>query len=184
MRILSRLGIGLSLAFGCLFFVMVAELYYLLWWKKKRISKSELQISKTKFLRLFYSRKKSSSLPISLNPQEFSLAEANGAAVETVYSKEGVESELMRLHNLSGPPRFLFTITEETKEEMESEDGMSKGGKSRKLSDVLLVPESPFLSPLSSPPLFYTLGFNPLYDSTKEDNFNKMRSSPPPKFKF
>ncbi|RVW57018.1 hypothetical protein CK203_070516 [Vitis vinifera] len=33
----------------------------------------------------------------------------------------------MRLHNLAGPPRFLFTIKEETKEDLESDDGKSKG---------------------------------------------------------
>lgn len=31
----SGLKIGLSLVFGCLPFVLVAELYYLLWWKKR-----------------------------------------------------------------------------------------------------------------------------------------------------
>jgi hypothetical protein len=31
------------------------------------------------------------------------------------FGEEGVESEFMRLHNLVGHPRFLFTIKEETK---------------------------------------------------------------------
>nr|GEY08385.1 zinc finger BED domain-containing protein RICESLEEPER 3 [Tanacetum cinerariifolium] len=38
-----------------------------------------------------------------------------------------VDNELLRLQGLSGPPRFLFTIKEETKEDMESEDKSKKG---------------------------------------------------------
>ncbi|CAA7389665.1 unnamed protein product [Spirodela intermedia] len=215
MRTLSSLGIGLSLVFGCLFFALVAEVYYLLWWKK-RIANRDLQLGygspRQQLLHLFRLRKRSSTRPGSLNPQEFSAAAANGnAALDSGGGKEllikgrgveeGAESELMRLHNLAGPPRFLFTIKEETKEDLESEEGRSRGdNKSRKssrgrsLSDMLLVPESPFLTPLSSPPFFtppvtpmdcYSQqGFNPLFESSKEDNWSKMRSSPPPKFKF
>ena len=53
---------------------------------------------------------------------------------------------------------------------------------------------TPFLTPLSSPPFFtpplthldcYSRhGFNPLFESSKEDDLNRVRSSPPPKFKF
>ena len=38
----SELGIGLGLVFGCLLLALVAELYYLLWWKK-RISNREFE---------------------------------------------------------------------------------------------------------------------------------------------
>ncbi|KAJ4786740.1 transmembrane protein [Rhynchospora pubera] len=109
-------------------------------------------------------------------------------------SEEAIDAELMRLHSLSGPPRFLFTIKEETREDLESDDGRSRGGRSRKgsrgrsLGDLLHCAETPILTPLSSPPLlgitaqslvnldsFKKLGFNPLFESSL---------SPPPKFKF
>ncbi|KAK6144595.1 hypothetical protein DH2020_021415 [Rehmannia glutinosa] len=101
--------------------------------------------------------------------------------------EEGVEAELMRIHNLCGPPRFLFTIKEESKEDLESDDGKSrKGSRTRSLSDLVLTP-------LSSPPVktphsldsYNTHGFNnPLFESLSEAELNRLRSSPPPKFKF
>ncbi|KAL0436558.1 UNVERIFIED_CONTAM: hypothetical protein Sradi_0363700 [Sesamum radiatum] len=69
------------------------------------------------------------------------------------YGEQGVETELMRMHNLCGPPRFLFTIKEENKEDLESEDGKSrKGSRTKSLSDLVFpVDGTPFLTPLSSP---------------------------------
>ncbi|KAJ6772782.1 hypothetical protein OIU74_018904 [Salix koriyanagi] len=93
------------------------------------------------------------------------------------------------LHSLSGPPRFLFTIVEETKEDLESEDGRSrgdnksaKGSRSRSLSDLLSV-ETPYLTPLASPPFFTPpltpsvnqIGFDHLFESSKDAEFNKIR---------
>ncbi|KAL2539936.1 hypothetical protein Adt_00914 [Abeliophyllum distichum] len=101
----------------------------------------------------------------------------------------GVEAELRRLHhNFSGPPRFLFTIAEETREEMESEDDTSR----KKLSDLV---ETPFLTPLANSPPYFTppltpthnekQGFNPFCELASDAAFNCcLRSSPPPKFKF
>ncbi|KAE8728009.1 hypothetical protein F3Y22_tig00004810pilonHSYRG00048 [Hibiscus syriacus] len=93
------------------------------------------------------------------------------------YGEEGIESELMKLHNLAGPPRFLFTIKEETKEDLDSEDGQSRGDKSRKgsrtrsLSDLILTIDTQMASPptIKSPPLnpldsYHRQGFNPLFD--------------------
>ncbi|KAF5744618.1 hypothetical protein HS088_TW07G00193 [Tripterygium wilfordii] len=103
----------------------------------------------------------------------------------------------MRLHNLAGPPRFLFTIKEETKEDLESEDGKSRGdcksrksSRTRSLSDLILAVDTPYVSPLASPPFkapldsYFHHGFNPLFESTTEAELNRLRSSPPPKFKF
>ncbi|XP_078429003.1 uncharacterized protein LOC144701146 [Wolffia australiana] len=188
MRTLSRLGIGLSLVFGCLFFALLAEVYYLLWWKKKRIRDLE-QLdygSKTRLLRILRRIALPRTPPV--DPEENSTAAASGAAAKEITAAE----ELMRAHNLAGPPRFLFTIKEETKEEME--DAASKGEKSRKssrgrtMSDVLLVPESPLLSPLPSPATimdcYSRQGFNPLFESAMDDRCGKVRASPPPTFKF
>ncbi|PIA39076.1 hypothetical protein AQUCO_02700328v1 [Aquilegia coerulea] len=226
MKSLSNLGIGLSLVFGCLFLALIAELYYLLWWKK-RINNRDIEddYSNSPSRELFYMfcwKKPSSLSSTALNPQQLcnsvrmadshSLESGNNNQVHLhsnsskdlllkPYGDDSIEAELMRLHNLSGPPRFLFTIKEETKEDLESEDGKSKcdnksrkGSRSRSLSDLLLTVETPFLTPLSSP-AFYTPpltpidsyshhGFNPLYESSTDAEINNIKASPPPKFKF
>ncbi|OVA18335.1 hypothetical protein BVC80_1835g773 [Macleaya cordata] len=209
----SSLGIGLSLVFSCLLLALVAELYYLLWWKK-RVPNTEIQddyssssSSAREFLYLFCWKKPSSLSSTGLNPQEL----FNGHEQETQlhlhsnsskelflnpFGDDSIEAELMRLHNLSGPPRLLFTIKEETKEDLESEDGRSRGNKkvSRSLADLLVAVETPFLTPMSSPRLltppltpidsYNQHGFNPLFESSVDPEMCKRRSSPPPKFKF
>ncbi|KAF3617230.1 hypothetical protein FXO38_34094 [Capsicum annuum] len=92
----------------------------------------------------------------------------------------------MRLHNL----RFLSTIKEETKEDVESDDGKSRSDRSRKASksrsftDLTLV-----LTPLSSQCVkcqysdaynCQGFSFNPLFES----EIKSLKSSPPSKFKF
>lgn len=213
----SGLGIGLSLVFGCLLLALVAELYYLLWWKK-RITNREIEedySNHAKELFQFSCWKKPSSVQTNSNSQEnVREPDANHSSSESdlelgsskdlllkLNGEENVEiSELMRLHNLAGPPRFLFTINEETKEDLESEDGKSRGDRSRKgsrtrsLSDLILSVDTPYLSPLPSPSLkssplssldsYKHHGFNPLFESSTEAELSKLRSSPPPKFKF
>ncbi|KAF8397493.1 hypothetical protein HHK36_016410 [Tetracentron sinense] len=221
MRSLSSLGIGLSLVFGCLLLALVAELYYLLWWKK-RITNREVEddYSSSSARELFYLfcwKRPSSLSSTALNPQELCnsirITDSCGNEPDTQlhsssskdlllkpFGEDGVEAELMRLHNLSGPPRFLFTIKEETKEDLESEDGKSRGEKSRKgsrsrsLSDLLPTMETPFLTPLSSPPFltppltpmdcYNHHGFNPYFESSTDAEVNRIRFSPPPKSKF
>ncbi|XP_022755756.1 uncharacterized protein LOC111303628 [Durio zibethinus] len=213
----SGLGIGLSLVFGCLLLALVAELYYLLWWKK-RIASSEVEDDYSDYakelIELFCWKKSASLHAATTNNNNQDLVKdqvTNGAEPDQElgsskdlplkgFGEEGVESELMRLHNLVGPPRFLFTIKEETKEDLESEDGRSKGDRSRKgsrtrsLSDLILTVDTPFLSPLASPSLkasslnpldsYQRQGFNPLFQSSTDAELNKLRSSPPPKLKF
>jgi len=216
MRALSSLGTGLSLVSGFLLLALVAELYYLLWWKK-RVPNREIEDEEGYFssparelLYLFCWKKPNSLSSTALNPQEICTSantdeSSDGQHKDLLlpFGEEGMKAELMRLHSLSGPSRFLFTIKEETKEDLESEDGKSRDGRSRKssrgrsLSDVLLTAETPsFLTPLSSPPFFtppltpldcYSQqGFNPLFESAKNcDEVNGViKSSPPPKFKF
>nr|CAD1817626.1 unnamed protein product [Ananas comosus var. bracteatus] len=161
---LSSLGVGLTLVSSFLFLALMAELYYLFWWKKRRSNRDTEDTHATPAEALLH-------LCFWKKPSE-----------------ESVEAELMRLHGLAGPPRFLFTIKEETKEDLESEDGRSRGGRSRKggksLSELLHSAETPFLTPLSSPP-FFTPPLTPL-DSYKQHGFNPLfeSSSPPPKFQF
>lgn len=205
MRSLSSVGLALSVIFGCLLLALLAELYYLLWWKK-RITKREIvdeySICPSRLFYLFCWKKPSSLSATALNPQELHVHEPqalihphpNKALWANPFQEEGEveETELARLQNLCHPPRFLFTIKEETKEDLESEDGKSR---SRRLSDVIQTVETPFWTPLASPAYFTPpispmdssfnqFGFNPLYESSTDAEFNRLRSSPPPKFKF
>ncbi|CAH1434932.1 unnamed protein product [Lactuca virosa] len=92
----------------------------------------------------------------------------------------------MRLHNLCGPPRFLFTINKETSLDMESEG--RRGSRTVSLSELLHTPDTPislshFKKATQGPNL--EVYMNPLYDfDSKDFDFNKIRSSPPPTFKF
>ncbi|KAI4322150.1 hypothetical protein L6164_021870 [Bauhinia variegata] len=208
------LVIGLSIVLGCLFLAAVAQLYYLLWWKKRR-THAEIESDQSNYAKELLHRmcwNQSSSLHTSNEAVEIVRvdAETKGQEVDLemgtgkdvvlkTFEEEGVESELLRLHNLAGPPRFLFTIKEETKEDLESEDGKSRGDRSKKgsrtrsLSDLMLAIDTPFLTPVASSPKKSPLnsldsyklqGFNPLFESSTELELNRVRSSPPPKFKF
>nr|GMD20322.1 Transmembrane protein [Ipomoea batatas] len=204
----SGLGIGLSFVFGCILMGLVAELYYLLW-VRRRIRDRETEGEYTSIgsdIAYLFCCKKSNSVVTRTSTQALTTSELNGysqdlevgtgkdSLLKGFGEDDGVESELMRLHNLCGPPRFLFTIKEETKEDLESEDGKSrKGSRTRSLSHDLMIGsvETPLLSPLSSPPLkplalesYSHHGFNPLFESSTEAALNRMRSSPPPKLKF
>lgn len=209
MRALSSLGIGLAIVSSLLFVALVAELYYIFWWKKKRSCNSnppDLSFISPKFPFCFKAPIDSPPTQAPLNGHHASplsddplhhLSSKDSllkASINGGGGEEAIDAELMRLHSLSGPPRFLFTIKEETREDLESDDGRSRGGRSQKdsrgrsLGDLLHCAESPFMTPLSSPPLLgigaqslvkfeslRKLGFNPLFESS---------SSPPPKFKF
>lgn len=215
----SGLGIGLSLVFGCLFLALVAELYYVLWWKKRINHRQEIEdeygnYAKAYLIQLFCWKKPSSLHSNRTQDCERGQVNANGAhelpdpesgtskdLLLKAFGDESEVSELMRLHNLAGPPRFLFTINEETKEDLESDDGKSRGGdisgrrsRTRSLSDLMVTIDSPFVTPLASPRVksstlsalesYHHLGFNPLFESSSEAELNRFRSSPPPKFKF
>ncbi|KAG8387824.1 hypothetical protein BUALT_Bualt02G0061300 [Buddleja alternifolia] len=197
----SGLGIGLSFVFGCILMGLVAELYYLLWWKKK-IAYNNSNTEIEEFSYLFCWRRPNSTreqLTNSVrNPQEQQQDLEMGPNKDLEgglkgYGEEGIETELMRMHNLCGPPRFLFTIKEESKEDLESDDGRSrssrKGSRTNKsLSDLVFgVDVTPLASPIARASLdccYNNHGFNPLFESLSEAEVNRLRSSPPPKFKF
>ncbi|MCD7457262.1 hypothetical protein HAX54_034652 [Datura stramonium] len=212
----SGLGIGLSFLFGCMVMGFAAELYYLLW-VRKRISKRSTYGSE---LCSLFCWKKTCSLS-KIGTQEVTTDSRNQETndqdqdlelgtnndlllkgfgedseessshsmirLEGCREEDSAEAELMRLHNF----RFLSTIKEESKEDLESDDGKSRGDRSRKgsrtrsLSDHTLV-----LTPLSSPPVNYSrtsdsynsqeFSFNPLFES----EIRSLKTSPPPKFKF
>ncbi|CAI0474916.1 unnamed protein product [Linum tenue] len=222
----NALVIGLSLVFGCLFLALAAELYYLLWWKRRissresegedaedfsRGSNSGGNYAKELIHLVCWKKPSSSDAAAKPDPKPHSQSEPDlelgsdegkdsllkGGAAGEGGGEESVELELMRLHNLAGPPRFLFTINEESKEDLESEDGKSRlgsrqGSRTKSLSDILLAVDTatPLFTPLESPrysnPLesYHRQGFNPLFESSAEAELNRLRSSPPPKFKF
>ncbi|KAJ9553465.1 hypothetical protein OSB04_017510 [Centaurea solstitialis] len=201
MRASSSVGLGLSLVFGCLLLALVAELYYLLWWKKKVM----IQESPAREFFYMFCWKKPSSLTSTdtqvHEPQSHQLHSAKDLWLrpfaepqqdDANYDNGNSDSEVFRLQNLSAPPRFLFTIKEETKEDLESEE-MSKRGSRRSLSDVVSVDSTPFFTPLASPayltppitPGDYTYrAFSPLFEISSDSEFNRIWASPPPKFKF
>lgn len=179
-KFFSDVAIGLSVVFGCILIALVAALYDLLWRKKRKRVTNDTQIE------IDYTKTEDAA--------DLELGSSKESMLKSFAGEEGVEAELMRLHNLSGP-RFLFPIKEETREDLESDDGKSrKGSRGRSLSDVMVANnEIHFLSPLSSPPMKSPLlgsyglhEFNPLFDSSEEEAelVSRLRSSPPPMFKF
>ena len=209
----SGLSIALSLVFGSLLLALAAQLYYFLWWRKKRRTHSDIEMGQGNYPRgLFHwgcwkvprtvhatnnqGNVTREGQETKIHEQDLELGGDGKDFVPKSCREEGVESELMRLHNLAGPPRFLFTITEETKEDLESEDSKSrsrKGSRTRSLSDLMFAIDTPFLTPVGSSPLKCPLdtldsykhrGFNPLFESSVESQLSRFRSSPPPKFKF
>eukprot|EP01018_Ginkgo_biloba_P012220 Gb_26964 [translate_table: standard] len=162
MSSLSRLGIGLSVVFGCFLLALLAEVYYMFWWRRRTNSAEmtgeieDAYSSPSRELLYLLCWKKQGSLSTrALNPNcPTEEDDVNGMASISINDEfpgspesplhsdymakffplqtDGMDSELMRIHSLLGPPRILFTIKEETKEDLDSEDGKSRGGKSRK----------------------------------------------------
>lgn len=207
MRSLSTVGLALSLVFGCFLLALVAELYYLLWWKnsvcRREVEEDDYISPSRELLHKFCLEKRLFFSSAALSPQQV-CSSTHREPPSLLSNKDlwgegagGVEDELKRVHGLSGPPRFLFTIKEETMEDLEKEEGRSrKGSRDRSLSDeVFFDGETPYLTPIASPP-YYTPpltpmdtiykhhGFNPLFETSNEAEFCKLRFSPPPRFEF
>ncbi|XP_022746952.1 uncharacterized protein LOC111296772 isoform X2 [Durio zibethinus] len=196
MKSLSSVGLGLSIVFGCLLLALVAELYYLLWWKNRLTSRNldnGYSNPARDFFVMFCWKRSSSMAHSALNPQEQQSHLHHLNSNKDLLLKPFGHHHHQDDHGVSGPPRFLFTIVEETTEDLEAESRV--GSRGRSLSDILVTVETPFLTPLSSPPFFtppltpmdacYSHhGFNPLFESATDAEFNRIRSSPPPKFRF
>ncbi|GMI80705.1 hypothetical protein like AT5G59350 [Hibiscus trionum] len=180
MKFLSSVGLGLSIVFVVLFLALIAELYYLLWWKKSALNPQEIQQQPSQLVNHLQSNKDLFFKPYDDNHDDDVVDDdGNGG--------DGLD-----------PPRSLFTIVEETKEDLESEEAKSKKGRS--LSDVVFSVETPYLTPLASPPFLtppltpleaasccynHHGSFNPLFESSNGGDFNILSSSsPPPKLKF
>ncbi|KAL6907958.1 hypothetical protein ACP4OV_002128 [Aristida adscensionis] len=205
MRALSRLGVGLAVVSALLLLALTAELYYVLV-HKRRLRRRAAAISDAasspssssrELLQLFCFKK-----PPAL-AATYAVHEPRGAAAHAVAvavddggaggddddDEETVEAQLMRLGSLVGPPRLLFTIKEETREDLESDDGRSRGGRSRSLGELMHCSDTPFLTPASSPapPSMAPAtdgSYNPLFESPAASPSPAPAVSPPPKFQF
>ncbi|KAM3292914.1 hypothetical protein ACQJBY_036509 [Aegilops geniculata] len=193
MRGLSRLGVGLMVVSALLLLALAAELYYLLVHKRRQRRRaaavsdaaSSPSSSSRELLQLFCFKKPPALA--STYAQEPAQAVAEVVVDEEEEEDdddETVEAQLMRLGSLVGPPRLLFTIKEETKEDLESEDGRSRCGRSRSLGDLLHCSETPYLTPASSPlPPAMEKSYNPLFESPAASPA-AVAASPPPKLQF
>ncbi|KAJ8765846.1 hypothetical protein K2173_020362 [Erythroxylum novogranatense] len=194
MKSMSCVGLGLSIVFVCLLLALVAELYYLLWWKRRFTNRKNGEDYSNPARELFYMfcLKKPSSLRHSEavfssvritdtlvnNDQE---SQPDVSTSKDLFGNDQEEVELMRLQNLSGPSRFLSTIIEETKEDLEFEDAKSRDDNksaqgSRSSSDLLITVETPYLTPLASPP-FLTPPLTPMDCRYNQRGFNNSEAS-------
>ncbi|KAG9150213.1 hypothetical protein Leryth_009781 [Lithospermum erythrorhizon] len=190
MRTLSCISLGLSLAFGCLLLALVVQFFYLFWWKKRVITNGGIEVgysnpTRELFLALCWKKPSSLSTRRPLNfqePQAQSDMEIN-LWDNPLGEEDIIDIELMNQEHISGPPRFLFTIEEETNEDLEAEDRKSR------------VEETPYLTPMASPS-YFTPPLTPLrssqnhqkiislFELASDAEFNRIWSSPPPTFKF
>ncbi|EOA28717.1 hypothetical protein CARUB_v10024946mg [Capsella rubella] len=198
MRSLSSVGLALSIVFGCLLLALLAELYYLLWCKKRSTTRPDFRNDYStpgtrELLFIFCCSSTTNPSSSSSSPSPFSHPKPIETEQQSLPHDDG-------FGNVCGPglvPRFLFTIMEETVEEMESEDVVSTKGKS--LNDLFLNMESgvitpPYLTPRASPSLF-TPPLTPLltescngsrkeeissfFETSSDAEFNRLvRSSP------
>ncbi|KAF8699057.1 hypothetical protein HU200_034748 [Digitaria exilis] len=193
MRALSRIGVGLVVVSALLLLALTAELYYIFVHKRRLRQRaaaisdaaSSPSSSSRELLQLFCFKK-----PPAL-ASTYAVHEPPPSAVAVAVAGDGeeeddetVEAQLMRLGNVVGPTRLLFTIKEETREDLESEDGRSR--MSRSLGDLLHCSETPpFLTPRASPsPAAMDNSYNPLFESPAVSPGPPPTVSPPPKFQF
>ncbi|XP_010517311.1 PREDICTED: uncharacterized protein LOC104792783 [Camelina sativa] len=200
MRSLSSVGLALSIVFGCLLLALLAELYYLLWCKKRSSAtrpdfRNDYSTPGTRELLFIFCCSSTTNPSSSSSPSSFSNPKPIGTEqVQSLPPDDGFGNVCGTGH----VPSFLFTIMEETVEEMESQDGVvSTKGKS--LNDLFLNMESgaitpPYLTPRASPSLFTPPltpllmescngsrkeGISSFFESSSDAEFNRLvRSSP------
>ncbi|KAL9230555.1 hypothetical protein vseg_005893 [Gypsophila vaccaria] len=218
MKALNSIGLGLSVLFTCLLLALVGEIYYLLWWKRRRIIVNRNDIDIENDNHTTDCSKKSSSSYNSLCCQNNQAAPSvvnistnitqqhhSPILPQEVHScPEYKAPEGQNGHFSSGPaPGSLFTIKEETTEEIIMESASLEEGKcslitgeterSRKsLNDLLKCVDNvtPYVTPSSSPPFLTPSTPNEHLSGCSDEvglnngAYNKLWSSPPPKFKF
>ncbi|CAO2145227.1 unnamed protein product [Urochloa humidicola] len=193
MRALSRIGVGLAVVSALLLLALTAELYYIFVHKRRRAAAisdaaSSPSSSSRELLQLFCFKKPPAALASTYAVQQppSAVAVSAVAGVEDD-DDETVEAQLMRLGSVVGPTRLLFTIKEETREDLESDDGRSR--RSRSLGELMHCSEAtpPLLTPRASPsPAAMDNSYNPLFESPAASPGPPLAPavSPPPKFQF
>ncbi|XP_051116568.1 uncharacterized protein LOC127241518 [Andrographis paniculata] len=165
MKSLSGVGLGLSLVFGCLLLALIAEIYYLLWCKTKTIHSTPHSHS--------HPHPPPNIIPQILTtcctPTPLRLC----SSTPLVHHPSKTKPPPNPIGTL---PRFLFTITEETIEDLEEISDQEYGfpfhvvrrkqQPTTHLADLLQVLEldtpTPFLTPIGSPaPNYYTPPLTP-----------------------
>jgi len=191
MRALSRIGVGLAVVSALLLLALTAELYYI-FVHKRRLRRRAAAISDAasspssssrELLQLFCFKKPPALASTYAVQEPAAVSVAVGGDGEED-DDETVEAQLMRLGSVVGPTRLLFTIKEETREDLESEDGRSR---SRSLGELLHCSETPpFLTPGASPGPTAAMdnSYNPLFKSPAASPGPGPTVSPPPKFQF
>ncbi|KAE9620498.1 hypothetical protein Lal_00019025 [Lupinus albus] len=193
------LGIGFTTVLGCILLGLIVGLRYLLWWKKTRTCIGIKIGEKNNVKGMLYGA--CGKTQSTINPRSVSVATnqenisssvepdlelgvkvSNDMVLKTL-EEEGLDLELMSLYNLAGPPRFLFTIKEETREDLESEDKSRKGSSRISLTDIIVanntpVTCSPLKCSLDNIDSYKHHGFNPLFESSLDSDFNRFRTSP------
>ncbi|KAF5207804.1 hypothetical protein FRX31_002609 [Thalictrum thalictroides] len=164
---LSKLGIGLTVAFIFSFVALVTELCYIFFRRRKRAIDEESDISSnswsSKEIFYFFCCRNKSGIELTGAPTTVHPVDDDNVMMEQ-------SDELEKWQELHGPSRILYTIKEEEREDLESEKSCSER-KSKKrvcsieeekeISMVVISVESdresketetPYLTPCSSPP--------------------------------
>lgn len=138
--------------FSFFLLLLLADLLYVVWWRRRFHAETAASAagsddpyrSPSKELLYFLCWKSYSRVePASSTP-----AAATGSA-SPAPSPSG-HADLMKLQEVHGPSRFLFTIKEE-REESEAEEARQAEAEKK----TLVVEDTPFATPCASPP-FYT----------------------------
>nr|GMD02008.1 Optomotor-blind protein [Ipomoea batatas] len=175
MKSLSGVGLAMSLVFGFLLMALLAELYYLLWWKR-RIANARIEDGAAKEFFFMFCGKNPPPPPSSLPMKPLEVSRPDNLVrhepqPRTDTEEEEEEAELMRL---SGPARFLCTIKEETMEDLESDDGRKGRMETPYFTPPLTPDVNPFLPAKSE-----------IFDEPVGPHTPARQDSPPrPSFKF
>ncbi|AQK84517.1 hypothetical protein Zm00014a_016616 [Zea mays] len=183
MRALSRVGVGLAVVSALLLLALTAELYYI-FVHKRRLRRRAAAISDASSSPSSSSRELLQLFCFKKPPALASTYAVPEAGDDADADDETVEAQLMRLGGVVGPTRLLFTIKEETREDLESEDGR---GRSRSLGELMHCSETPpFLTPRASPSPAMDNSYNPLFESPAASPGPRPGPtvSPPPMFQF
>lgn len=147
MAALGALGIGLSIVFGGFVLVLLAELYYVFVWKRHSILNkrgcrigTECNGERGNFAH-------EAALVGSFGGYSSSSVDAEFVAKLFPMGPEAIGSDNMFMHGVFGDPRLLFTIKEETKEDMEFEEPVKQHNESAAAASFLPVQNLQSASP-------------------------------------